>query len=627
MRFIKELIAAKSWNNGQAAALDRESLENDLQEGGFDSPLVARKHAETDAEEWPEEDEFFADGDAEPEQPAMLEEPADPQPEEPDMAAQADAVAESGDALELEFELDEDEEPDDWDIGLEPDDLPEQEVLDKVENSFEEPDSPDHEIDLGLEEDALHQTEVPAGSPKPEESDPELSELDLESDLGFDEEESLKIEQVALEAVETDEELSEDEKAALVHEIRLAMDSVRHIRSDADMGRLAAARDELGRDAGYNGRIFEETDTILAEDTGARRRKAIALMKAAVAATRADPKLQSMVGRDPSGDPTEQRDYREDLEDMKPPRLEPSKARNDRVDMSEETEAEQLAQPDDLDAAPATPDAGQIDNDGAIDSQPDGGNSWFTADDVETEDEPQDQPEMHDLRAALLAPEPASPGADDDPSASDEANNRDEPDSVWNAWDSPDEPASDQDAAETAEAPVAQVPTPALGRAGRGAGRVKTRLLGFQQQHGGPQDVIGLDGAVADGPVTMFPVGWLVVVDGHGKGHSFALSAGVSQIGRGDDQTVRMDFGDTSISRQNHAAIAYDDEQNCFYLGHGGKSNLVRLNGKPVLATEELHSNDEIRIGETRLVFIALCGPEFSWRLEQEGPQSHAAIA
>ncbi|NNL18463.1 MAG: FHA domain-containing protein, partial [Boseongicola sp.] len=82
----------------------------------------------------------------------------------------------------------------------------------------------------------------------------------------------------------------------------------------------------------------------------------------------------------------------------------------------------------------------------------------------------------------------------------------------------------------------------------------------------------------------------------------------------------RLDFGDTSISRNNHAAVAYDDEQGKFFLGHGGKSNLVRLNGKPVLSTEELADGDMVRIGETTLKFVALCGEDFTWAsTEDEG--------
>ena len=111
----------------------------------------------------------------------------------------------------------------------------------------------------------------------------------------------------------------------------------------------------------------------------------------------------------------------------------------------------------------------------------------------------------------------------------------------------------------------------------------------------------------------LFPVGWIVVIDGPGRGHSYALHTGVSQIGRGEDQTVRLNFGDTAISRSNHAALAYDHKQNKYFLGHGGKANLVRLNGVPLLSTEEISNGALIEIGETQLRFIALCGGAFSW--------------
>ena len=84
------------------------------------------------------------------------------------------------------------------------------------------------------------------------------------------------------------------------------------------------------------------------------------------------------------------------------------------------------------------------------------------------------------------------------------------------------------------------------------------------------------------------------------------------------------DFGDTSISRNNHAAVAYDDEQGKFFLGHGGKSNLVRLNGRPVLSTEEMSNGDQIRIGETTLKFVALCGEEFTWKSTEGADNANA---
>lgn len=121
----------------------------------------------------------------------------------------------------------------------------------------------------------------------------------------------------------------------------------------------------------------------------------------------------------------------------------------------------------------------------------------------------------------------------------------------------------------------------------------------------------------------MFPTGWLVVKSGPGRGAAYALSQGVSQIGRGLDQTVALDFGDMAISRQNHAALAYDASTHRFHIGHGGKSNLVRLNGKPLLSTEEVGDGDEIQIGETTLLLKVLCTPAFNWTASEAGGDGH----
>ena len=183
-------------------------------------------------------------------------------------------------------------------------------------------------------------------------------------------------------------------------------------------------------------------------------------------------------------------------------------------------------------------------------------------------------------------------------------------------WEMADEVATEVERArEEPAAPIMDAAPVVAGRAGRSAGRVKTRMLGFQPDTAGPKDVFEetAEKAAVAGAVH-FPAGWIVVVEGPGRGASFTLQNGVSQIGRGEDQAVRLDFGDTSISRNNHAAVAYDDEQGKFFLGHGGKSNLVRLNGRPVLSTEEMSDGDQIRIGETTLKFVALCGEDFTWK-------------
>ena len=176
------------------------------------------------------------------------------------------------------------------------------------------------------------------------------------------------------------------------------------------------------------------------------------------------------------------------------------------------------------------------------------------------------------------------------------------------------------------EAQPVNVPAPAAGRASRRAGRVKTRLLGFNGAQSRNADPFAASAETQEASHTQFPVGWLVVIKGPGRGSAFTLFDGVAQIGRGAEQTIRLDFGDNSISRENHAAIAYDAEQRTFYLGHGGKANLVRLNDRPVLSTESLQSDDLIRIGETTLRFVALCGAEFDWNGSHQGQLKHASF-
>lgn len=144
--------------------------------------------------------------------------------------------------------------------------------------------------------------------------------------------------------------------------------------------------------------------------------------------------------------------------------------------------------------------------------------------------------------------------------------------------------------------------------------RTRTRVLGF----GGIDPALGhpfTEGTEAgdEDAAPGFAVGWLVVVDGPGLGRSFTLTQGVATIGRGADQVVRLDFGDTAISRNAHASVVYDDESNCYYLGAGTKSNVVRRNDRPVLATEEMQDGDLIRLGETTLRFVALCNEAFRW--------------
>lgn len=119
---------------------------------------------------------------------------------------------------------------------------------------------------------------------------------------------------------------------------------------------------------------------------------------------------------------------------------------------------------------------------------------------------------------------------------------------------------------------------------------------------------------VREGAVDIEPVaGWIVVVKGPGRGGFRPVFVGMNSVGRAPSQRISLDFGDESISREEHAFITYDDETRTFYLQHGGKSNLVRLGDKPVLQPTELKSGDQFRIGNTTFRFFPCCGPDFNW--------------
>jgi hypothetical protein len=206
---------------------------------------------------------------------------------------------------------------------------------------------------------------------------------------------------------------------------------------------------------------------------------------------------------------------------------------------------------------------------------------------------------------------------------------KDGPTPALNIWEMEEEPVA---TSEPSTPPLRDVSTEGGGR--RRPTRTKTRVLGFEPQ---PAAVVPLfdEGRMEESTepgdkagVVMYPTGWLVVKAGPGRGAAFPVMRGVSQIGRGTDQTIALDFGDMAISRQNHAAIAYDPSSHQFHVGHGGKSNLVRLNGKPLLSTEVAGDGDEIQIGETTLVLKVLCTPAFNWSaVEAEGDGHDMAIA
>jgi hypothetical protein len=108
-------------------------------------------------------------------------------------------------------------------------------------------------------------------------------------------------------------------------------------------------------------------------------------------------------------------------------------------------------------------------------------------------------------------------------------------------------------------------------------------------------------------------VGWLIVIDGPGRGTSVPFGAGMNSIGRRPDNGVVLDFGDEDITESAHAFIVYDEENKAFHVTHAGQQSVVRLNDQPLLEAKPIDDGGLLRLGQTTVRFCALCGPDFDW--------------
>lgn len=107
--------------------------------------------------------------------------------------------------------------------------------------------------------------------------------------------------------------------------------------------------------------------------------------------------------------------------------------------------------------------------------------------------------------------------------------------------------------------------------------------------------------------------GWLVVVEGRGKGASFEVYAGLNRIGR-DRGEVMLNFGDMGIGGDEHARLLIDERTLTFAIQHASGKNLTYLNDEALFATHRaLKAYDRVRLSETTLVFVPLCGERFDW--------------
>ena len=111
-------------------------------------------------------------------------------------------------------------------------------------------------------------------------------------------------------------------------------------------------------------------------------------------------------------------------------------------------------------------------------------------------------------------------------------------------------------------------------------------------------------------------VGWITCIEGPDKGQDFRIVSERNFIGRGDDMDIQIK-GDSTISRKNHCSISYNPKQRVFMLSPGQSNGLVYVNNEALYDTRELRAYDMIEIGESKFVFVNLCGENFDWNKEK----------
>jgi hypothetical protein len=160
---------------------------------------------------------------------------------------------------------------------------------------------------------------------------------------------------------------------------------------------------------------------------------------------------------------------------------------------------------------------------------------------------------------------------------------------------------------------VAETP-PGKGAPGGDAGR--TVRVGDPPDEAGGRTVGVVQQQLGIDPV----VGWLVCIEGPDRGRDYRIRSGRNFIGRADHMHICI-HGDTTISREKHAVLSYDPKHRTFRIAPGDSTGLTYRNGEPVDVPVALSERDVVELGQSRLLFVPLCGSQFEWTALDATPE------
>jgi hypothetical protein len=111
-------------------------------------------------------------------------------------------------------------------------------------------------------------------------------------------------------------------------------------------------------------------------------------------------------------------------------------------------------------------------------------------------------------------------------------------------------------------------------------------------------------------------VGWLVCIEGDGRGRDYRVKTERNFIGRSPSMDICIE-GDDAISREKHAILSFNPKNLRFSFAPGDGRGLIYHNGDEVNQPVELQPYDLLEMGASKFMFIPFCGEKFRWQEEQ----------
>ena len=108
------------------------------------------------------------------------------------------------------------------------------------------------------------------------------------------------------------------------------------------------------------------------------------------------------------------------------------------------------------------------------------------------------------------------------------------------------------------------------------------------------------------------PCGFLICYAGPHIGTYHPIHFERNTIGRSMEMDIPL-MDDLGISRNKHAILSFDPKSQHFTLIPDPEKSIIYVNGEECVSPIQLKAYDRIEVSETGLIFLPLCGEQFSW--------------